>query len=46
MYKGKLQEDVPLRPGDMLFVPQNRISKVKPYLPVTALTSSMNTGMY
>jgi polysaccharide biosynthesis/export protein len=46
IYKGKFQEDVPLRPGDMLFVPQNRISKIKPYLPVTALTSSMSTPVF
>lgn len=35
-----LQEDIYLRPGDMFYVPQNRISKVARFLP----TSSM--GMY
>lgn len=35
-----LQEDVQLRPGDMIFVPQNRISKISHFLP----TSSM--GLY
>ncbi len=34
---GQFQEDVHLRPGDMLFVPQNTISKVRPYLPTTSL---------
>jgi polysaccharide export outer membrane protein len=34
-----LKEDVRLRPGDMLFVPQNRISKIQRYLP------SSNMGM-
>jgi len=35
-----LREDVHLRPGDMLFVPQNMISKIHRYLPVSSL------GMY
>lgn len=35
-----LREDVHLRPGDMLFVPQNMISKIRRYLPVSSL------GMY
>jgi polysaccharide biosynthesis/export protein len=35
-----LREDVQLRPGDMLFVPQNMISKIRRYLPVS------NLGMY
>jgi polysaccharide export outer membrane protein len=30
---GNLSEDVHLQPGDMFFVPQNRISKVKPWIP-------------
>ena len=28
-----LHEDFHLRPGDMLFVPKNRVSKIMPYLP-------------
>ena len=28
--KGRMQEDIHLHPGDMVFVPQNRISKIKP----------------
>ena len=35
-----LKEDVHLRPGDMLFVPQNMISKIRRYLPIS------NLGMY
>jgi polysaccharide export outer membrane protein len=35
-----LAEDIHLRPGDMIFVPQNRISKIQRYLPTT------NLGMY
>lgn len=35
-----LAEDIHLRPGDMIFVPQNRISKIARYLPTSSL------GMY
>lgn len=35
-----LKEDVQLRPGDLLFVPQNTISKVRRFLPTSSL------GMY
>ena len=35
-----LREDVHLRPGDMLYVPQNMISKIRKYLPMSSL------GMY
>jgi polysaccharide biosynthesis/export protein len=31
-----LQEDPVLRPGDMLFVPKNYLSKIKPFLPTTS----------
>jgi protein involved in polysaccharide export with SLBB domain len=31
-----LQEDPVLQPGDMLFVPKNSISKIKPFLPTTS----------
>lgn len=34
-----LKEDPVLRPGDMLFVPKNRLSKVKPFIP------NSNVGM-
>ena len=32
-----LSEDAHLRPGDMIFVPQNTISKIQRYLPTTAM---------
>lgn len=36
MFKeGNLAEDVHLQPGDMLFVPQNRISKIRPWVPTS-----------
>jgi len=31
--QGNLHEDPTLHPGDMLFVPKNRFSKIKPFLP-------------
>lgn len=37
---GNLREDLILQPGDMLYVPKNTISKIKPYIPIPTL------GMY
>lgn len=34
-----LEEDIELKPGDMLFVPQNRISKIRHYLPTSSLST-------
>lgn len=34
---GNLTEDPQLRPGDMLFVPKNRFSKIKPFLPSSSV---------
>jgi polysaccharide biosynthesis/export protein len=31
---GRWKEDIHLRPGDMLFVPQSRMSKIRPFIPV------------
>jgi polysaccharide export outer membrane protein len=31
-----LQEDPDLKPGDMLFVPKNALSKIRPFLPTTS----------
>jgi polysaccharide export outer membrane protein len=33
-----LREDIHLRPGDFLFVPQNLISKIKQYMPTSSLS--------
>ena len=44
--KGRMQEDIHLHPGDMVFVPQNRISKIKPYLPVLSLNSYLGGGVF
>ena len=34
-----LDEDLELKPGDMLYVPQNRISKIRKYLPASSLST-------
>jgi polysaccharide export outer membrane protein len=39
---GNLSEDLHLRPGDMIYVPKNAISKIKPFLPVPTI----GTGIY
>jgi polysaccharide export outer membrane protein len=38
MKSRNLAEDLHLRPGDLLFVPQNLISKIKQYLPTSSLS--------
>ena len=35
---GNLREDLLLKPGDMVYVPQNTISKIKPFLPLPSLS--------
>ncbi len=42
VYKGRIAEDIHVRPGDLLFVPQNRFSKIKPFLPVWALSTYLS----
>ena len=37
LHDGNLSEDMHLRPGDMLYVPKNTLSKIKPFLPVASL---------
>jgi hypothetical protein len=34
----QLDEDLYLRPGDMIFVPQNTISKLKKWIPIPNIT--------
>jgi len=41
-----LREDIHLRPGDMLFAPQNLISKIKPYMPVSGLSLYLNPTQF
>jgi len=42
----KLNEDAELRSGDMLFVPQNRISKIKKFLPVASLSTFFTPAQF
>lgn len=37
-----LREDVRLSPGDMIFVPQNKISKIKQYIPLAVANATVN----
>lgn len=37
-----LEEDPHLMPGDMVFVPQNKISKIQRYLPTTSMGTYLN----
>lgn len=40
--EGNLREDPYLHPGDMLFVPKNAISKIKPFLPTSSIGAYIN----
>ena len=37
-----LTEDLHLQPGDMFFVPQNRISKIRKWIPYTSVSTGIN----
>ena len=41
-----LQEDMFVHPGDMLFVPQNKISKIARFLPNSGVTAYMNPQQF
>jgi len=41
-----LQEDPVLQPGDMLFVPKNAISKIKPFLPNTGAGAYLSPTVF
>jgi hypothetical protein len=41
-----LREDVHLRPGDLLFVPQNTVSKIRQFMPITDVGLHWNRGLY
>ena len=41
-----LEEDFELTPGDMLFVPQNRISKIRKFLPVSSLSTFFTPAQF
>jgi len=39
---GDLSEDLHLRPGDMVYVPKNAISKIKQFLPIPSVGTSLS----
>ncbi len=41
-----LEEDLQLQPGDMLFVPQNRISKIRKFLPISSLSTFFTPAQF
>jgi len=41
-----LEEDIALKPGDMLFVPQNRISKIRRYFPTSSLSTFLTPAQF
>ena len=41
-----LEEDLELQPGDMLFVPQNRISKIRKFMPVASLSTFFTPAQF
>lgn len=41
---GDLHEDAHLRPGDMLYVPKNTLSKIKRFIPVTTVGTYFSPG--
>jgi polysaccharide export outer membrane protein len=43
---GNLSEDLHLRPGDMIYVPKNAISKIRPYLPVPSVGTTLSPPLY
>jgi polysaccharide biosynthesis/export protein len=41
-----LSEDIQLQPGDMVYVPQSTFSKIRPYVPSTAIGAYYNPAVY
>lgn len=46
MKSRNLREDMHLKPGDMVFVPQNTISKIRRYLPTSSLGTYMSLSQF
>jgi polysaccharide export outer membrane protein len=40
-----MSEDVQIQPGDMLYVPQNSFSKIKPFLPTSGVSAYLGPGI-
>jgi polysaccharide export outer membrane protein len=45
MASRNMSEDVRLQPGDLLFVPQNNLSKIKPFLPTSSVSAFLGQGV-
>lgn len=41
-----LSEDLQLQLGDMLYVPQNALSKIRPFLPTSSMGAYYNPAVY
>ena len=41
-----LSEDVQLQPGDMVYVPQNAFSKIRPFLPTSSMGTYLGPGAF
>lgn len=42
LYSGNLREDPELQPGDMIYVPKNKLSKIKRFIPIGTLSAYFN----
>jgi len=41
-----LSEDLEVQPGDLVYVPQNAISKIRPYLPSSSMSGFLGPGVF
>jgi polysaccharide export outer membrane protein len=41
-----LTEDIHLQPGDMVYVPQNALSKIRPFLPTTSIGAYLTPAVF
>jgi polysaccharide biosynthesis/export protein len=41
-----LSEDLQVEPGDLVYVPQNQLSKMRPFLPTSSLGAFLGPGVY
>ena len=41
-----LSEDIHIKSGDLIFVPQNRISKIRRFLPASTLSTYVNPAQF
>jgi polysaccharide export outer membrane protein len=41
-----LSEDLEVQPGDLVYVPQNAFSKIRPFLPTSSMGAFLTPGVY